>query len=134
MSYRSTRWMTFTLATENTRKCYQAPFPIFRMGPGNGASTYRCSSHHVQNSYKLELICKPTTRFWLHLVARKKLCHPIEFCSLISLLSSHSCNQCCKTTVSTCWRYTEVISSSPGPRPVMKSEAGPGNEAKVRCI
>ena len=25
----------FTLATENTRKCYQAPFPIFRTGPGN---------------------------------------------------------------------------------------------------
>ena len=30
--------MTFTLATENTRKCYQAPFPIFRTGPGNEAS------------------------------------------------------------------------------------------------
>ena len=36
--YRSTRLITFTLATENTRKCYQAPFPIFRTGPGNEAS------------------------------------------------------------------------------------------------
>ena len=32
--------MTFTLATENTRKCYQAPFPIFRTGPGNEATSY----------------------------------------------------------------------------------------------
>ena len=30
--------MTFTFATENTRKCYQAPFPIFRTGPGNEAN------------------------------------------------------------------------------------------------
>ena len=38
MSYRSTRLMTFTLATENIRKCYQAPFLIFRTGPGNEAT------------------------------------------------------------------------------------------------
>ena len=31
------RLMTFTLATENTWKWYQAPFPIFRTGPGNEA-------------------------------------------------------------------------------------------------
>ena len=30
--------MTFILATENIRKCYQAPFPIFRTGPGNEAN------------------------------------------------------------------------------------------------
>ena len=30
--------MTFTLATENTRKCYQASFPIFRTGLGNDAT------------------------------------------------------------------------------------------------
>ena len=38
VSYRSTCLMTFTLVTENTRKYYQAPFPIFRAGPGDEAT------------------------------------------------------------------------------------------------
>ena len=29
--------MMFILVTENTQKCYQAPFPIFRAGLGNEA-------------------------------------------------------------------------------------------------
>ena len=39
--------MTFTLATENTWKCYQAPFPIFRTGPGNEASVVQWLYHTV---------------------------------------------------------------------------------------
>ena len=42
MSYCSTRLMTFTLVTENTRKCCQAPFPIFQTGPGNEATLVLC--------------------------------------------------------------------------------------------
>ena len=38
VSYRSTCLMTFALVTENTRKYYQAPFLIFRAGPGDEAT------------------------------------------------------------------------------------------------
>ena len=34
--------MTFTLVTENTWKCYQAPFPIYQTRPGNEARCGEC--------------------------------------------------------------------------------------------
>ena len=42
--------MTFTLATGNTQKCYQAPFPGFWMGPGNKT---RCIFCGIQFLYSL---------------------------------------------------------------------------------
>ena len=61
--YGSMRLMTFTLATENTRKCYQAPFPIFRTGPGNEASRRQERSGHKGSS-----LSGGTTYLFCHLV------------------------------------------------------------------